>query len=148
MKNFYEILGVSRTATTDDMKKAYRKLARKYHPDVNPGDKQAEEMFKVVNEAYNTLSDEKLRASYDARLDGSKESSGERDSGKGQQGQKGRGSAPQGGKINIEDIEKSFENFFGFNPKTKDVNMKSNKDKNPIDTSDMFEQFFKVKKKK
>jgi curved DNA-binding protein len=64
-KDYYEVLGVSKTATADDIKKAYRKLARKYHPDVNPGDKSTEERFKEINEAYEVLSDPDKRKRYD-----------------------------------------------------------------------------------
>ena len=56
-RDYYEVLGISKTATEDEIKSAYRKLARKYHPDVNPGDKSAEEKFKELNEAYEVLSD-------------------------------------------------------------------------------------------
>ena len=64
-KDYYDILGVQKTASEDDIKKAYRKLALKYHPDRNPGNKQAEEQFKGINEAYAVLSDKDKRKEYD-----------------------------------------------------------------------------------
>jgi len=64
-KNYYETLGVKKSASTEDIRKAFRKLARKYHPDVNPGNKQAEEKFKEISEANDVLSDPKKRKIYD-----------------------------------------------------------------------------------
>ena len=64
-KDYYETLGVGRTTDADDIKKAYRKLARKYHPDVNPNDTGAEEKFKEIQEAYEVLSDSEKRRRYD-----------------------------------------------------------------------------------
>ena len=67
-KTYYEMLGVSRDADSTTIKNAFRKLAKKYHPDINPGNAQAEKMFKDVNEAYSVLSDESKRARYDREL--------------------------------------------------------------------------------
>lgn len=64
-KDYYDVLGVKKSASTEDIRKAFRKLARKYHPDVNPGDKSAEEKFKQLSEAHDVLSDPKKRKIYD-----------------------------------------------------------------------------------
>lgn len=64
-RDYYEVLGVDKNASEDEIKKAYRKKAKQYHPDLNPGDKEAENKFKEVNEAYEVLSDSQKKARYD-----------------------------------------------------------------------------------
>lgn len=99
-KDYYKILGVKKDASQDDIKKAYRKLAVKYHPDKNPGDKKAEEKFKEAAEAYEVLGDEKKRAAYD---DPSSNFDFRASGG------------PDFGGMNIDDILKHFGGFdFGF----------------------------------
>lgn len=102
-RDYYEVLGVAKTATQEEIKKAYKKLAKQYHPDLNPDSKTAEEKFKEVNEAYETLSDESLRARYDQF--------GHNDPGAGYGGQGGFGQGGFGqGFGSVNDI---FETFFG-----------------------------------
>jgi len=96
-RDFYEILGVSKSASKEEIKKAYRKLAIKYHPDKNPDDKQAEESFKEAAEAYEILSDPNKRARYDQF---------------GHQGM-GGGFSGGGGGMNMDDIFSQFGDIFG-----------------------------------
>ena len=64
-RDYYEVLGIPKSSTDEEIKKAYRKLAKQYHPDLNPDDKEAEAKFKEVNEAYEVLSDKDKKARYD-----------------------------------------------------------------------------------
>ncbi|HEY0355529.1 MAG TPA: molecular chaperone DnaJ [Flavisolibacter sp.] len=97
-RDYYEILGVGKTASADEIKKAYRKVAMQYHPDRNPGDKSAEEKFKEAAEAYEILSDQDKRAQYDRY-------------GHAAVGGNGRGGYPGG--MNMDDIFSQFGDIFG-----------------------------------
>lgn len=91
-KDYYEILGVGKDATQDEIRRAFRKLAKKYHPDANPGDSSAEAKFKEINEAYDVLSDPDKRANYDAY---------------------GHAEGPMGGGGGYAGGQNPFENVFG-----------------------------------
>ena len=101
-KNYYDILGVDKKATPDEIKSAYRKLAMKYHPDRNQGDEVAAEKFKEVNEAHETLSDQQKRAAYDYELEHP-----------GMGGFGGGGFSGFGGGAGFEDISDIFSSIFG-----------------------------------
>ncbi len=149
MKNYYEVLGVQRNATLEEIKKVYKKLAKKYHPDLNQGNKEAEQKFIEIKEAYDTLSDESKRKSYDSKLDGG---SGESSQQQGGRPKSPRSESTEPAKFDFEDVERSFERFFGFNPRTNKVNIETEKQKekkkNPLDTTAAFEQFFGFRRKK
>ncbi len=98
-KDYYDILGVSKDSTEQEIKRAYRKLAMKYHPDKNPGDKDAEEKFREINEANEVLSDFKKRQNYDRF-------------GHSGAGEQGFGGNPFSGGFNGEDISSIFEEMF------------------------------------
>ncbi len=109
--DFYETLGVSRSATADEVKKAYRKLAAKLHPDRNPGDKEAETKFKEVSAAYDVLSDEKKRERYDQYGHAGVSGPGGGSAGSGPGGFGGfSGGGPQ---MDPEMAEELFRNVFG-----------------------------------
>jgi molecular chaperone DnaJ len=97
-RDYYEVLGVSRSASKEEIKKAYRKQALKFHPDKNPGDKNAEEKFKEAAEAYEVLSDDNKRSRYDRF---------------GHAGLGGAGNGFSGGGMTMEDIFSSFGDIFG-----------------------------------
>ena len=98
-RDYYEVLGVSKGASADEIKKAYRKLALQYHPDRNPGSKEAEEKFKEAAEAYDVLCNEEKRARYDRF---------------GHQGMGGGfGGGGYGGGMNMDDIFSQFGDIFG-----------------------------------
>lgn len=98
MSEYYDLLGVSKTATQDEIKKAYRKLAVKYHPDKNPDNKEAEQKFKKISEAYEALSDPQKRAAYDRF---------------GKDGMQGFGAGGQGGHGGFSSMEDALRTFMG-----------------------------------
>ncbi len=111
--DYYDILGVKRDASEEEIKKAYRKLARQYHPDRNPGDKQAEAKFKEVQDAYDILSDKTKRANFDRF--GTAEPGGFRGGG-GPQGQTFHWGGPGGGgfqQVDPSEAAEVFRQFFG-----------------------------------
>lgn len=142
MKDFYQILGVKPDATEEEIKKAFRSLAKKYHPDMHPDDATMEAKFKEVNDAYAVLSDSKKRTEYDLSRNGqtnTKEKKQERENTR---------QAKQAEKVDFSQMHKSFEQFFGFDPKTKEVtNEEKLKKQNPLDTTDLFEKFMGMKMK-
>ena len=101
-RDYYEVLGVSKTAGDDEIKKAYRSMAKKYHPDMNPGDKVAEEKFKEANEAYEILSDADKRAAYDSYGHAAFDGTGAQN-----------GAGGFGGGFDFGDIGDIFGSFFG-----------------------------------
>ena len=159
--NYYEILGVNRDATIQEIKKAYKKLAKKWHPDLNRDNiKVAEEKMKEINVAYTTLSDEVARIDYNKKLDAEAKTSAKSSatsSAKTDAPRTSRKTSATTSSANVDfnNIHTSFENFFGFNPHTKEVTNEDKlntyasdrKKKNPLDTTDFFEKFmgFKVK---
>lgn len=132
--NYYNILGLSQGASLEDIKKAYRKLAKKYHPDLNPDDKKAAEMFLKVQEAYEALSDPNFKGSGSDAGKNTKQSESKKTS-----------PPPSGKPFDFGSMNQSFEQFFGFNPDTGKVTneekLNKNQGKNPLDTSDFFSKF-------
>ena len=135
MTDYYAVLRVAQDAAAETIKSQYRKLAKEYHPDLHPGDKEAEAKFKEVNEAYETLSDSDKRAAYDAARAPAPVF------------HKPKAAGPSGvpvGNVDFASVMNQFDKFFG-----KAVSPKPGKtrEKNPLDASDLFEKFMGFKKK-
>ena len=112
-KDYYKILGIARDAGPDDIRKAYRKLAMQYHPDRNPGDKQSEEKFKEINEAYQVLNDPQKRAHYDRLGSAYSNWQGRGEPGDFDWSQWFRGTPPGGGtRVEYDDVNDLFSEFF------------------------------------
>ena len=138
--DFYQIMGVSKDADAETIKKAYRRLVKECHPDTHPGDKKAEERFKQIAEAYAVLGDEEKRKLYDQET----KTSGEK-----QKQNSAQRSSP-GKAFDPADFRREFENLFSFggqNVKTAEKkNSTQGQDKrNPLDTTALFEKYMGFK---
>ena len=144
-EDFYQILGVAESATEDELKQAYRKLAKKFHPDSHPGDKECEKRFQEISEAYSILSDSEKRKQYDShRQEEPHEKAAYTNTGRKQATE-----STQHTKVDFENVYKSFEQFFGFHPDSKDITNEKKLNPNagnPLDTTDMFERFMGIKR--
>lgn len=142
MENYYEVLGITKSATEAEIKSAYRKMAKKYHPDIHPGDVECEKKFRQISEAYGILGDSDKRREYDQKYIEKEEKSNS-----GVHKKKGSGKEHKAN-VDFENVYKNFEQFFGFNPYTQDV---MNEEKlnpqavNPLDTTQLFERFMGIK---
>ena len=148
MKDYYKTLEISINATKDDIKKAFRSLAKKYHPDRNVNDENALRKFQEVNEAYEVLSNEDSRREYDKKLSDFKQGNSKETNSKNNKTSNGK-TKYKDRTESMENLNKYFESYFGFDANTNDINKDKLKNKkNPIDTSNMFESFFKPHSKK
>lgn len=146
MKTYYEILEISPKASKDEIKAAFRKLAKKYHPDTNVNDKTLGEKFREINEAYSVLNDENSRKQYDDKLFKSKTRDKKNDNAKKSTSNSKKQSDM---KSAMENLNIQFKDFFGFDANSNEVkeDILNSNAKNPIDTSEIFNSFFKQKKK-
>lgn len=146
VKDYYKILNISINANSDEIKKAFRSLAKKYHPDRNKDDKEALRKFQEVNEAYEVLSNEDSRKKYTQEMDKENNNNKETNSESNKSDNSNKKYQDKG--ESIENLNKYFESFFGFDANSNNINKdKLKKEKNPIDTSKMFESFFNIRKK-
>ncbi|GGG82797.1 J domain-containing protein [Paenibacillus radicis (ex Gao et al. 2016)] len=146
MATYYDLLEIPRQATPDQIKQAYRKLAKRHHPDANGGSREAEKRFKEVQEAYETLGDPGKRSAYDEQLSaGTHRASGGGPQKTGRTADAGAGAGNKAGAdFDINQMSQQFEQFFGFHPKNKadGIGKPLNKKSNPLDTTDLFNRFF------
>ena len=136
--DYYKVLGVSEQAGDEQIKQAYRKLAKKYHPDLNPNDPKAEEEFKKVVEAYETLGDADKRKVYDSKR---------KKPGAGRSSE--NTASTRTPDKNMADFTKDMEKYFGFSftggQSGRQKTGADGKNRNPLDVTEMFEAFMRVK---
>lgn len=149
-KNPYLILGVSQNAEEKEIRKAFRALAKKYHPDVNPGNQEAEEKFREINEAYEILSDEQKRKKLDDELSKASYTSQKGFAGN-TRSQQGTGNTSRTnnpyGNVNFAKFDGMFEEFMGEPFKKKPTASKGNSQMDFSDVSNRFADFFGFKPK-
>lgn len=138
--DYYKILGISQQADAEQIKQAYRKQAKKYHPDLNPGNPEAEAKFKEVVEAYEVLADEAKRKEYDLKR---RKTEDRKDRGEKKQGH----ADPQN--VNMGDLMKNMERYFGFSfhkgQEDGQMQGRGGEKRNPLDVTEMFEAFMGIK---
>lgn len=152
--DYYKVLGIKENATEEEIKKAYRSIAKKYHPDANQGNHAAAERFKAASEAYAVIGDLAGRKEYDSRRAAGRaqKAGGQHSAGKGPSGGNNK---PQGSFMGTGfgkgSMDAGFEQFFGFNPHTKEVhedklNLNKKAKTDPIDMTEMFEKYMGIKR--
>ncbi|MFD1885237.1 J domain-containing protein [Paenibacillus wenxiniae] len=140
ISNWYHILGITPQADAAQIKQAYRKLAKQYHPDRNQGSAAAEQRFKQIQQAYETLGDEQSRKRYDESLQSKTSESRQSNTTTASHERSGTMARPD---FDPRNVQAQFERFFGFNAngqKKEDTDRKTSK--NPLDTSTIFDRYF------
>lgn len=139
MDDYYKILQVERTASIEEIKKSYRKLVKKFHPDQNPNNKDAEKIFAKLSEAYDILNNSEKKSVYDKKLFGNTESF------ENEKVKKNTNTKRQTKKSNVDfnSTENIFESFFGFRPNDSDKTVHFDDEKvKPMKTKDAYEHIF------
>ncbi len=138
-QDYYKVIGVTPGASEEEIKSAYRRMAKKYHPDAHPGDEGCERRFREINEAYGVLGDPEKRKKYDT--DNSRPRAGAARSGS-------AGSGADNQDI-YQNIFRQFDSMFGFRSNegdTSDQGKNGHRSENPLDTTAMFERFMGIKR--
>lgn len=138
--DYYKALGVPEQAEEEQIKQSYRKLAKKYHPDLNPDNPEAEARFKEIVEAYETLGDAEKRKAYDLKR---------KRTGEGRRQERGQAAKAPDANIDFGSFTKDMEKYFGFSFAGENAGEREKSGgggkKNPLDVTEMFEAFMKMK---